>query len=81
MEIVAQTEAGRKLSGHDVEQILQALVTGALGWDIGQVATVVPPTGTLTPWPTDGQLCVSARLTEGLSGDYGCSAANPSALS
>lgn len=37
-EIVSQTEAGRRLSERDVEQILEALVSGPLGWDIGQLA-------------------------------------------
>ncbi|MCX7598443.1 MAG: hypothetical protein N2512_06190, partial [Armatimonadetes bacterium] len=37
-EIMTQTEAGRRLSERDVEQVLEALVTGPLGWNIGQLA-------------------------------------------
>lgn len=37
-EIVAQTEAGKGLSERDVEYILQELVRGPLGWEIGQLA-------------------------------------------
>ena len=37
-EITAQTEAGRRLSERDVEQIVEALVAGPLDWDIGQLA-------------------------------------------
>jgi hypothetical protein len=33
-----QTEDGRRLSERDVEFMLEALVTGPLGWDLGQLA-------------------------------------------
>ncbi|MBC7287687.1 MAG: hypothetical protein H5T86_06500 [Armatimonadetes bacterium] len=36
--IVAQVESGRRLSERDVEQILEALLQGPLGWDLTQVA-------------------------------------------
>jgi len=37
-EIISQTEDGRRLSERDVEQIVEALVTGPLGWSLGQLA-------------------------------------------
>jgi len=37
-EVMAQTEAGRRLSERDVERVLEALVMGPLGWDVGQLA-------------------------------------------
>lgn len=36
--IIGQLESGRRLSERDVEQILEALLEGPLGWDLTQVA-------------------------------------------